>query len=81
MPKKNQLKNGGPTHYEESQVEVVEKVINKDNESAKEYAYLKSKHVVDTKSTNKTFGTISFTMNDTNNNEYKMTNHVSEEDE
>ena len=55
--------------------------INKDNESAKENAYLKSKHVVDTKSTNKTFGTISFTMNDTNNNEYKMTNHVSEEDE
>ena len=35
MPKKNQLKNGGPTHYEESQVEVVEKVINKDNKSIK----------------------------------------------
>ena len=37
MPKKNQLKNGGPTHYEESQVEDVEKVINKDNESIKKH--------------------------------------------
>ena len=35
MPKKKQVKNGGPTHYEESQVEVVEKVVNKDNESIK----------------------------------------------
>ena len=35
MPKKKQVKNGGPIHYEESQVEVVEKVVNKDNESIK----------------------------------------------
>ena len=35
MPKKKQVKNGGPAHYEESQVEVVEKVVNKDNESIK----------------------------------------------
>ena len=35
MPKKKQVKNGGPIHYEESQVEVVEKVVNKENESIK----------------------------------------------
>jgi len=35
MSKKKQVKNGEPAHYEESQVEVVEKVINKDNKSIK----------------------------------------------
>ena len=35
MPKKKQVKNGGPIHYEESQVEVVEKVVNKENDSIK----------------------------------------------
>ena len=35
MPKKKQVKNGGPAHYEESQVEVVEKIVNKDSEDIK----------------------------------------------
>ena len=50
--------------------------INGTKEEAKEYAYLKSKHVVDTSTSNNTFGniTIEFT-SPTPTNEYKLTNH------
>jgi hypothetical protein len=55
--------------------------VNSDKASAKEYAYLKSKHYVDAKSTNQTLGTIRFAIPDATDNNYKMTNHVDGDDE
>ena len=56
--------------------------LNGTKEEAKEYAYLKSKHVVDTSTSNNTFGniTIEFTPA-TSSNEYKISNHTDSGDD
>jgi len=50
--------------------------LDGDKASAKEHAYIKSKHYVDTSMSKNTFGSMTISFDSPNqDNEYKLTNH------